>query len=153
MTTMHQFTQYFITLVTKLSVVQTGIPLKPMLAHPTKALTDILDRFENVAFTCEYKYDGERAQIHKLDDGSMKIYSRNSENMSAKYPDVMERLVKVTAVPTALDVDLQMVFSCHIDIQPFCLLSSPKPAPSHLYWTAKQSRGIGSKSASFHSRS
>ncbi|KAF9286404.1 hypothetical protein BGZ68_002931 [Mortierella alpina] len=71
-----------------------GIPLKPMLAHPTKALTDILDRFENVAFTCEYKYDGERAQIHKLDDGSMKIYSRNSENMSAKYPDVMERLVK-----------------------------------------------------------
>ncbi|KAG0213346.1 hypothetical protein BGX28_004684 [Mortierella sp. GBA30] len=71
-----------------------GIPLKPMLAHPTKALTDILDRFENVAFTCEYKYDGERAQIHKLEDGSMRIYSRNSENMSAKYPDVMERLTK-----------------------------------------------------------
>ncbi|KAG0051537.1 hypothetical protein BGZ83_003578 [Gryganskiella cystojenkinii] len=71
-----------------------GIPLKPMLAHPTKALTDILNRFENIAFTCEYKYDGERAQIHKLDDGSMRIYSRNSENMSAKYPDVMERLVK-----------------------------------------------------------
>lgn len=66
-----------------------------MLAHPTKALTDILDRFENITFTCEYKYDGERAQIHKLDDGSMRIYSRNSENMSTKYPDVMERLVKV----------------------------------------------------------
>ncbi|KAI9232305.1 MAG: ATP-dependent DNA ligase [Podila humilis] len=71
-----------------------GIPLKPMLAHPTKALTDILDRFENIAFTCEYKYDGERAQIHKLEQGSMMIYSRNSENMSAKYPDVMERLHK-----------------------------------------------------------
>ncbi|KAF8915614.1 ATP-dependent DNA ligase Cdc17, partial [Haplosporangium bisporale] len=70
------------------------IPLKPMLAHPTKALTDILDRFENIAFTCEYKYDGERAQIHKLEQGSMMIYSRNSENMSAKYPDVMERLHK-----------------------------------------------------------
>ncbi|KAF9913655.1 hypothetical protein BX616_009765 [Lobosporangium transversale] len=71
-----------------------GIPLKPMLAHPTKALTDILDRFESIPFTCEYKYDGERAQIHKLKDGSMKIYSRNSENMSNKYPDVMERLHK-----------------------------------------------------------
>ncbi|KAG0036991.1 hypothetical protein BGZ82_003319 [Podila clonocystis] len=71
-----------------------GIPLKPMLAHPTKALTDILDRFENIAFTCEYKYDGERAQIHKLEEGSTMIYSRNSENMSAKYPDVMERLYK-----------------------------------------------------------
>ncbi|GJJ79072.1 DNA ligase 1 [Entomortierella parvispora] len=77
-----------------------GIPLKPMLAHPTKALTDILDRFENIAFTCEYKYDGERAQIHKLDDGSMRIYSRNSENMSAKYPDVMERLVKFAKANT-----------------------------------------------------
>ncbi|KAG0242310.1 hypothetical protein BGW41_004524 [Actinomortierella wolfii] len=71
-----------------------GIPLKPMLAHPTKALTDILDRFENIAFTCEYKYDGERAQIHKLEDGRTMIYSRNSENMSAKYPDVMEKLSK-----------------------------------------------------------
>ncbi|KAF9438131.1 hypothetical protein BGZ76_009586 [Entomortierella beljakovae] len=77
-----------------------GIPLKPMLAHPTKALTDILDRFENIAFTCEYKYDGERAQIHKLEDGSMRIYSRNSENMSAKYPDVMERLEKFTKTGT-----------------------------------------------------
>jgi DNA ligase-1 len=66
-----------------------------MLAHPTKALTDILDRFESIAFTCEYKYDGERAQIHKLEDGSMRIYSRNSENMSTKYPDIMERLGKV----------------------------------------------------------
>ncbi|KAF9167267.1 hypothetical protein DFQ26_005226 [Actinomortierella ambigua] len=71
-----------------------GIPLKPMLAHPTKALTDILDRFENTAFTCEYKYDGERAQIHKLEDGRSMIYSRNSENMSAKYPDIMEKLSK-----------------------------------------------------------
>ncbi|KAF9189923.1 hypothetical protein BGZ51_009135 [Haplosporangium sp. Z 767] len=77
-----------------------GIPLKPMLAHPTKALTDILDRFENVAFTCEYKYDGERAQIHKMVDGSMRIYSRNSENMSNKYPDVMERLNKFTKAET-----------------------------------------------------
>ncbi|KAF8969544.1 hypothetical protein BGZ46_010656 [Entomortierella lignicola] len=77
-----------------------GIPLKPMLAHPTKALTDILDRFENIAFTCEYKYDGERAQIHKLEDGSMRIYSRNSENMSNKYPDVMERLGKFAKTGT-----------------------------------------------------
>ncbi|KAG0351220.1 hypothetical protein BG005_009313 [Podila minutissima] len=77
-----------------------GIPLKPMLAHPTKALTDILDRFENIAFTCEYKYDGERAQIHKLEEGSTMIYSRNSENMSAKYPDVMERLYKFTKPDT-----------------------------------------------------
>lgn len=84
---------------------QPGVPLKPMLAKPTRSITEVLDRFEGKDFTCEYKYDGERAQIHYIAPGSSTtptsnpdskglcaIFSRNSEDLSKKYPDVLAKL-------------------------------------------------------------
>lgn len=81
-----------------------------MLAKPTKSITEVLDRFEGKDFTCEYKYDGERAQIHfvahdapekfateereagKSEKGVANVFSRNSEDLSKKYPDILAKL-------------------------------------------------------------
>ena len=75
--------------------IKVGIPVKPMLAKPTKGVQIVLQRFEGIEFTCEYKYDGFRGQIHydrsKADVAKdCHIYSRNLENMSVAYPDVLE---------------------------------------------------------------
>jgi DNA ligase-1 len=42
-----------------------------------------------VKFTCEYKYDGLRGQIH-YDGKNVSIFSRNLEDMTLMYPDIVE---------------------------------------------------------------
>jgi len=72
-----------------------GVPVKPMLAKPTKEIAIIFKRFENMKFTCEYKYDGLRGQIHYF-DGQCQIFSRNLMNMSETYPDIIDFVLKHT---------------------------------------------------------
>eukprot|EP00079_Xenopus_tropicalis_P018712 XP_004920869.2 PREDICTED: DNA ligase 1-like [Xenopus tropicalis] len=100
-----------------------------MLAHPTKGIGEVLKRFDEAAFTCEYKYDGERAQIHILENGEVHIYSRNQENNTTKYPDIISRIPKIKK---------ESVKSCILDteavawdpekkqIQPFQVLTTRK---------------------------
>ena len=38
------------------------------------------------------------SQVHKLDDGTVAVFSRNSEDMSKKYPDLVDQLPKVSVI-------------------------------------------------------
>ncbi|KIJ18930.1 hypothetical protein PAXINDRAFT_161271 [Paxillus involutus ATCC 200175] len=70
-----------------------GIPLHPTLGSPTRSLDEIYDRLNELQFTAEFKYDGQRAQIHASREGDdhpqVHIFSRHLENMTTKYPDVV----------------------------------------------------------------
>eukprot|EP01064_Diplonema_japonicum_P009170 TRINITY_DN16642_c0_g1_i1.p1 TRINITY_DN16642_c0_g1~~TRINITY_DN16642_c0_g1_i1.p1 ORF type:complete len:756 (+),score=154.35 TRINITY_DN16642_c0_g1_i1:64-2268(+) len=78
-----------------------NLPVKPMLAKPMKGIKMVLKRFSEGDFTCEYKYDGERAQVHYTrTPGSINIFSRNSENHTPKYPDIIKMLKEEPIVHT-----------------------------------------------------
>ncbi len=67
---------------------QVGIPIRPMLAERLNDPKEMLQKAGGRAYV-EYKYDGERAQIHKAGD-KIWIFSRRLENITSQYPDVVE---------------------------------------------------------------
>ncbi|WP_069807776.1 ATP-dependent DNA ligase [Vulcanisaeta thermophila] len=66
-----------------------GVPIQPMLAERLSTPNEILGKLGGVAMV-EYKYDGERAQVHKTRDGTIKIFSRRLEDITHAYPDVAQ---------------------------------------------------------------
>lgn len=104
-----------------------GVPVGPMLAKPTKGVSEILDKFQDMEFTCEYKYDGERAQIHYMEDGTVQIYSRNAERNTEKFPDVVvavSRVKKPSVTSFVLDCELVAYDHKKQKILPFQILST-----------------------------
>jgi DNA ligase-1 len=65
------------------------IPLRPMLGSITRDLSEMLTKLQGRDFSCEYKYDGQRAQVHCDEKGNVSIFSRHLEVMTEKYPDLV----------------------------------------------------------------
>lgn len=65
------------------------IPLRPMLGSITRDLSEMLVKLQGRDFSCEYKYDGQRAQVHCDEQGKVSIFSRHLEVMTEKYPDLV----------------------------------------------------------------
>ncbi|PMB75886.1 MAG: ATP-dependent DNA ligase [Candidatus Bathyarchaeota archaeon] len=88
-----------------------GEPIRPMLAERLSSPEEILEKLGGKCIA-EYKYDGERIQIHKKND-EVTLFSRRLEDISSQYPDAIE-LVKrhvrakeaiLEAECVAIDVD------------------------------------------------
>ncbi len=61
-------------------------PVNFMLAEPLLTASDVAAQFGKKVFA-EFKYDGVRAQVHKL-GGKVRIYSRRLEDISSSFPEV-----------------------------------------------------------------
>ncbi|CZR64217.1 probable DNA ligase 1 [Phialocephala subalpina] len=71
------------------------IPLRPMLGSITRDLSEMLTKLDGREFSCEYKYDGQRAQVHCDNQGKVSIFSRHLELMTDKYPDLVALIPKI----------------------------------------------------------
>jgi len=71
------------------------IPLRPMLGSITRDLGEMLTKLQGRDFSCEYKYDGQRAQVHCDESGKVSIFSRHLEVMTDKYPDLVALVPRI----------------------------------------------------------
>jgi len=95
-----------------------GEPIRPMLAERLSSPEEILEKLGGKCIG-EYKYDGERIQIHKKDN-EVVLFSRRLENISSQYPDAIE-LVKshVKAKDAILEAECVAIDADTGEMRPF----------------------------------
>lgn len=72
--------------------VQVFEPIRPMLAERLPSSEEILDKLGGKC-VAEYKYDGERIQLHKKGE-EVRLFSRRLEKISDQYPDAVDLIRK-----------------------------------------------------------
>jgi DNA ligase 1 len=84
----------------------------------------VLARLSGQLITCEYKYDGERAQIHLQQNGALSFFTRNSENATGRYPDLipeMKAAAKEGITDYIIDAEVHTYIAIYIDNNVFHL--------------------------------
>jgi DNA ligase-1 len=71
--------------------VRPGNPVRAMLAQRLSDASEILAKLGGRC-AAEYKYDGVRVQAHRTVDGTIELFTRRLERVSAQFPDVVEAL-------------------------------------------------------------
>jgi DNA ligase 1 len=71
--------------------VRPGNPVRAMLAQRLSDAGEILAKLGGEC-AAEYKYDGVRIQAHRTADGTIELFTRRLERVSAQFPDVVKLL-------------------------------------------------------------
>ena len=77
-----------------------GIPIRMMAAKKLTSPEEILKKGGGKVLV-EHKYDGERVQVHKIEN-EVVLYSRRQEVITAQYPDVVELVQKHVRAKTCV---------------------------------------------------
>ncbi len=122
------------------------IPIKPALCERASGFKEIIERLgedkeDNVIkFGVDSKIDGFRQQIHKIGN-EVKIFSRNEEDMTRMFPDIVQEIKKIDGdfiidcESIAFDPDNNKYHSFQITIQrkrKYDIDEKAKELPLHL---------------------
>jgi DNA ligase 1 len=102
---------------------EVGRPIRPMLAERELTLAAVLERMDGSA-ALEYKYDGLRVQAHAAKDGTVRLFSRRLEEISAQFPELVADLPKaLRRLPAIVEGECVPIDADTGEIQPFQLVS------------------------------
>ncbi|MDO8633782.1 MAG: ATP-dependent DNA ligase [archaeon] len=76
-----------------------GIPIRPTLAERLPSAEEIVEKLGKCIV--EAKFDGFRLQVHKTGE-QVKIFSRQSENITGMFPEIVEAVKKTVKAKSAI---------------------------------------------------
>jgi DNA ligase 1 len=98
--------------------VQPGNPVRVMLAQRLADADQIVARLGGRC-AAEYKYDGVRVQAHRTADGTIELFTRRLERISAQFPDVVELLAGMRPAEAILEGEVVAYDAAAGELRPF----------------------------------